>query len=130
MMQADELEIRRLIAAWIVATQDGDIDTVLSLMAPDVIFLVAGQPPMVGREAFATNLRALLGGHSIAAHGSVDEVLVDGDLAYSRTTLAVTVTPKAGGVGKTRRGATLSIWRRLGGQWLLTRDANLLGSPG
>ncbi len=133
MMQADELEIRRLIAAWISATQDGDVDTVLSLMAPDVVFLVAGQPPMAGRDAFATKLRALLGGHTISAHSEVDEVLVDGDMAYSRTTLAVTVKQKNGGGasggGMTRRGATLSIWRRLGGQWQLTRDANLLGGP-
>jgi ketosteroid isomerase-like protein len=34
-------------------TKAGDIDTVLSLMAGDVVFLVAGQPPMIGKARFA-----------------------------------------------------------------------------
>jgi hypothetical protein len=45
-MQSDEQEIRQLVATWMEATKAGDADTVLSLMADDVVFLVAGQPPM------------------------------------------------------------------------------------
>src|SRR5438105_4077320 len=52
-MQNDEQEIRQLVAAWIAATKAGDSETVLSLMAEDVVFLLPGQPPMIGRAAFA-----------------------------------------------------------------------------
>ena len=44
-MPSDEQEIRQLVATWIAATKVGDIETVLSLMAEDVVFLLPGRPP-------------------------------------------------------------------------------------
>jgi uncharacterized protein (TIGR02246 family) len=41
-MEADELEIRRVVATWMTATKAGHIETVLTLMADDVVFLIAG----------------------------------------------------------------------------------------
>jgi uncharacterized protein (TIGR02246 family) len=52
-MKSDEREIRQLVATWMTATKAGDIDAVLKLMTEDVVFLVAGQPPMIGKAAFA-----------------------------------------------------------------------------
>ena len=43
-MITDEQAIRDLVALWHRATAAGDVDTVLGLMADDVVFLVAGQP--------------------------------------------------------------------------------------
>ena len=51
-MNADEQAIRALVAEWHSATAAGDVDAVLQLMAEDVVFLVAGQPPMKGRSSF------------------------------------------------------------------------------
>lgn len=124
----DEQQVRDLIAAWLRETKAGNVDAVLDLMAPDVVFLVAGQPPMVGKDAFAASLRAVLGEHAIDSHSIVDEVAVAGDMAYSRTRLEVTVTSKHGGTPMRRSGHTLSIFRKIDGRWLLTRDANMLGS--
>ena len=45
-MQNDEQEIRDLVSTWMAATKAGDVDTVLSLMTDDVVFLVPGQPVM------------------------------------------------------------------------------------
>ena len=52
-MTPDEQEIRQLVVTWLEATKKGDIPTVLGLMAEDVVFLVPGQPPMIGRDSFA-----------------------------------------------------------------------------
>ena len=43
-MKSDEQEIRQLVAAWMAATKAGDIETVLGLMADDVVFLMPGRP--------------------------------------------------------------------------------------
>ncbi len=43
-MNTDEQAIRDLVGRWHTATAAGDGDTVLGLMAEDVVFLVAGQP--------------------------------------------------------------------------------------
>ncbi|MES2151709.1 MAG: SgcJ/EcaC family oxidoreductase [Pseudomonadota bacterium] len=125
----DALAIRELIATWLRATHEGDVDTVLGLMAPDVVFLAAGQAPMVGREAFAKGLRNLLRDHAIESAGTVEEVVVEGSMAYTRTSLAVTVSTLHGHTPVRRSGHTLSVWRKgSDGKWLLTRDANLLSA--
>jgi uncharacterized protein (TIGR02246 family) len=41
----DEDEIGRVIAPWQRATAEGDMDTILGLMADDAVFLAPGRPP-------------------------------------------------------------------------------------
>jgi uncharacterized protein (TIGR02246 family) len=128
-MHPDEQAIRDLIALWHRATAAGDVDTVLDLMADDVVFLVAGQPPMQGRAAFERGLRGLLAQHRIESTHAVREVGVDGNLAYSWAARAIRVVPHAGGgAPAARSGSTLSVLRRQAdGRWRMVRDANLLG---
>jgi uncharacterized protein (TIGR02246 family) len=126
-MNTDEQSISDLIALWHRATAAGDVDTVLSLMAEDAVFLVAGQPPMRGRDAFDRGLRGLLTQHRIESNGDVLEVEVSGSLAYCWTNLTVRVIALSGGDATVRAGSTLSIFRKeSNGSWVLTRDANLL----
>ena len=42
-MSDDERAIRDLIATWMKASEAGDVNTVMSLMADDVIFMVPGR---------------------------------------------------------------------------------------
>jgi len=123
----DEKQIRGLIDTWLRETRAGNVDAVLELMAPDVVFLVAGQPPMVGRDAFEASLRAVLREHAIESTSSVEEVSVSGDMAYCRTRLDVTIISRHGKTPMRRSGHTLSVFRKMDGRWLLTRDANMLG---
>ncbi len=130
-MSTDQEAIRQLIETWLRATREGDVDAVLALMGPDVVFLVAGQPPMEGREAFAHGLRGLLANGAIESTSEIDEITVSGDMAYCRTRLSVTVTSKHGKLPLQRTGHTLSILRKgSDGKWLLTRDANMLAAQG
>jgi uncharacterized protein (TIGR02246 family) len=130
-MNPDEEAIRASIDTWLRATRDGDVEAVLDLMTPDVIFQVPGQPPMQGRDAFEQALRGVLANHAIDTSSEIEEIVVAGDFAYSRTRLSVTITSKHGNLPMARTGSTLSIWRRCeDGTWRLSRDANLLGAPG
>jgi uncharacterized protein (TIGR02246 family) len=129
-MDTDELAIRELIDTWLRATRDGEVETVLELMTPDVVFLVAGQPAMRGREAFEQGLRGVLATHAIESSSEIEEIAVAGDFAYCRTRLSVTITSKHGNTPMQRTGHTLSILRKNAeGRWQLARDANLLGAP-
>jgi uncharacterized protein (TIGR02246 family) len=127
LMENDEREIRALVDTWLKATQAGDLDTVLRLMSDDVVFLVAGQPPMIGKAAFAAAATAQPGGERPRFEGSseIEELKVLGDCAFMRRKLSVTMTP-SGGRSVTRSGYTLSILQKHEGRWLLARDANLL----
>ena len=59
-MTADEQAIRNLVTLWHSATAAGDVDTVLGLIAEDVVFLVSGRPPMRGRGSFESGLRCFI----------------------------------------------------------------------
>ena len=54
-MTDDEQAIRELVSTWMKASEVGDINTVLSLMADDVIFMVPGRAPF-GKEQFSVTL--------------------------------------------------------------------------
>ena len=123
----DEEAIRNLIAEWHRATAAGDVESVLQLMSDDVVFLVAGKPPMEGSASFAEGLRRLLSTHSIVSSGEIQELVVSGDLAYTWTKLDVKIEAKSGGESTSRKGSALSILKKQSdGRWLLIRDANLL----
>jgi uncharacterized protein (TIGR02246 family) len=131
-MSEDEQAIRDLVARWHSATAAGDVDTVLGLMAEDVVFLVPGQAPMRGRSTFESDLRRLLATHRIESEGDIQEVQISGDLAYCWTMLAVRVVAPAGGDPVSRSGSALSILRKQSnGAWIVVRDPNLLAvTPG
>jgi uncharacterized protein (TIGR02246 family) len=126
-MDKDEQEIRTLVETWLQATREGNVDKVLDLMTEDVVFLVPGQPPMAGRQAFGASLRAVLGQHAVESTSEIDEIAVFGDVAYCRSRLQVTVTRKHDNLPMLRKGHALSILRRCAdGKWRLARDANMV----
>src|SRR5687768_14268854 len=126
-MQADEQEIRQLVSSWIAATKTGDVETVLSLMSEDVVFLVPGQRPM-RKTDFEAAARAQAGGDAPQFDGTseIQEIKVLGDWAFMWTRLTVVATPPGSAQSTTRAGHTLSILRKEGGRWVLARDANML----
>jgi uncharacterized protein (TIGR02246 family) len=126
-MQDDEQEIRQLVSTWMAATRAGDIETILSLMADDVVFLVPGQPVM--RKAdFAVAAQAQAGQDAPKFDGSseIQEIRILGDWAFMWARLTVVATPPGGAPAMTRAGHTLSIFKKHGGKWVLARDANML----
>jgi uncharacterized protein (TIGR02246 family) len=127
-MQNDEQEIGNLVSTWMAATKAGDIETVLSLMAEDVVFLVAGQSPMIGKSTFSAAAKTLSDDEAPQFDGTseIQEIKVLGDWAYMWTKLAVVVTPPGGAPSIARAGHTLSILRKEIGKWVLARDANML----
>ncbi|HEX2256674.1 MAG TPA: SgcJ/EcaC family oxidoreductase [Afifellaceae bacterium] len=124
-MTEDECAIRHLVETWMAATKAGDLQTVLSLMADDVVFLVPGREPF-GKEAFQAASEGL---QDVRFEGKSDirEINVLGDWAYMRSFLEVTMTPPDGGNSVRRSGYTLTILRKeADGRWVIAQDANLL----
>src|SRR5438046_3469174 len=107
----EKQKVREVIHTWLRATAEGDLEWVLSLMAEDVVFLLPGQPPMIGRAAFAAAAQAQSGQEPPQFEGTseIQEIRVCGDWAYMWTRLTVVVTPPGGAQPITRAGHTLSI---------------------
>ena len=125
-MPNDEQQIRDLIATWHTASAKAEWGVLVPLMAADVVFLLPGQPPMRGREAFLAAVRNVQRGQ-IEARATVQEIQIAGNLAYCWTQLSVTMAQRRGHQSETRSGHTLSIFRKSpDGSWVLFRDANML----
>jgi uncharacterized protein (TIGR02246 family) len=128
-MSADngEQQIRESILTWISATAEGDLDRVLGLMAEDVVFLSAGQPPLRGRDAFESASRSMAGKMRFEGQPDIQEIHVAGDYAFCWTRLHVTATPRDEGLPIRRAGDVFSVFRKeQDGRWRLFRDAHML----
>jgi uncharacterized protein (TIGR02246 family) len=123
-MTEDERAIRAVVDTWFAATKAGDVETVLSLMTDDVVFMVPGQEPF-GKSEFAAASKGMA---NVAIDGASEivELRVLGKWAYLRNHIDLTVRPP-GGAPVRRSGYTLTIFRKEpDGRWRLARDANLL----
>ena len=123
-MTDDERAIRDLVGTWMKASEAGDLNTVLSLMADDVIFMAPGREPF-GKEEFRAASETM---KKVRLTGTSDirELKVLGDWAYTRNYIEISVTPP-NGTAMQRRGYALSILRKQSdGTWVIWRDANLV----
>ena len=126
-IEQDKQEIQNVITTWIKASAENDLDTVLSLIAEDVTFLLPGQPPMRGRAAFAAASKSMEGKMRIEGRPEIQEITIAGNYAFCWNHLSITVTPLPAGKPMHRAGNILSVFRREpNGRWVLFRDANML----
>jgi uncharacterized protein (TIGR02246 family) len=125
-MGPDERAIRELHSAWIDAVNAGDLARLLSLMADDVVFLNPGQPPL-GRDGFPHGFSTAHQQARINCVSALEEVVVVGEVAYTRARDSLSVTPRAGGEAMRLAGHRLTVYRKQpDGRWLLARDAHTL----
>ena len=123
-MTDDERAIRQVVDTWMAASKTGDLETVLSLMTNDVIFMVPGQEPF-GKEAFAAASKGT-GSMQIEGSSEILELRVLDDWAFIRSRIEIAVTPPSGNPVR-RSGYTLTLMRKeADGHWRLARDANLM----
>jgi len=126
-MTDDERAIRELVNTWMSASKAGDTQTVLSLMADDVVFMVPGQGPF-GKAAFAA-ASAAQPGMSIEGKADIVELQVFGEWAFIRNHIEIAVTPPGASQPVQRAGYTLTLLRKnADGRWQLARDANLVAA--
>ena len=123
-MTDDERAIRGVVEQWLAASRARDLDTLLSLMTDDVIFMVPDSKPF-GKERFAANA-VTMKDVKVDAAGTIEELQVLGDWAYLRNFVEVSITLPNGVISR-HSGYTLTILRRQpDGRWQLARDANLV----
>jgi uncharacterized protein (TIGR02246 family) len=123
-MTDDERAIRAVVDRWFTATKSGDLETVLSLMADDAVFMVPGKEPF-GKTEFAAASKGMAN-VTMDGKSEIAELRVLGEWAYLRNHIDLTVTQPSGERMR-KSGYTLTIFRKEpDGRWRLARDANML----
>ena len=128
-MGSDEQAIREWHSTWIDAVNAGDLVRLLTMMADDVVFLNSGRAP-ISRDGFSAVFSAAHEQAQISCSSELEEVVVVGEVAYTRSRDSLSVTPLACGEAKQLAGHRITIWRKQpappDGRWLLARDAHTL----
>jgi uncharacterized protein (TIGR02246 family) len=125
-MRTDEREIHDVHSRWIDAVNAGDLARLLTLMTDDVVFLNPGQAPF-GRDGFSLAFSAAHQQAVVRCISELEEVVVVGEVAYTRSQDALSVTRRGGGEATQLAGYRITIYRRQpDGRWLLARDAHTL----
>ena len=122
--------LRRLEAA----ENTGDAESIISMMADDMVLMVPNEPMYEGQAACAEFLRGMLAWMMEALDRHIDyvsaEIGVLGDHAFDRGTFAFTATPKAGGDTVHAQGKYFWLYARDGnGSWKLSRGIVSLDDP-
>ena len=125
-MGSDERAIREMHTAWIDAVNAGGLDRLLALITDDVVFLNPGRSAF-GRDGFCANFSAAHEQVRIRCISELEEVVVVGEVAYTRSRDSLSAIPIAGGESQQLTGHRITVWRKQpDGRWLLARDANVL----
>ncbi len=123
---SDDQAIHAVHSAWIDAVNAGDLGRLLTLMADDAVFLTPGQA-LFRREGFSSAFSAADQNIWIRCVSELEEVVVVGEVAYTRSRDALSVTRRAGGEAAQLAGHRITVYRKQpDGRWLLARDAHTL----
>jgi uncharacterized protein (TIGR02246 family) len=127
-METDEQKIREVHSIWIKAVNARDLTRLLTLMMDDAVFLNPGGAPL-NREGLSSKFTAAHQELLINCSSELEEVVVVGEVAYTRSHEALSVTPRAGGEATYLAGYRLTVYRKQSdGRWLLARDAHTLAA--
>ena len=125
-MGPDDRAIREVHSTWIDAVNAGDLGRLLPLMADDVVFLGPGRAP-VGRDGFSATFSAAHQRVRVRCSSALEEVVLVGDVAYTRSRDTLSVSPHAGGEAAQLAGHRITVYRKQpDGRWLLARDVHTL----
>ena len=124
--EADRNAILALVENYHRATRAKDVDTILELVAEDVVFLPSSSPPIKGREEVEKMYRAFFPVYrEIKQEADIEELQVAGDWAFLWGTDQLRLMPESGETEIQMKGKGLSILKRQSdGPWRFWRGIN------
>jgi ketosteroid isomerase-like protein len=119
-----EATARRAHQNYVDAINSNNLDSLMGMLTNDVVFLSAGAPAMVGKDA----VRPWLAGYYTAYRTHWDKpvqvFVISGEWAFERYSYVSTDTARAGGAVVRSTGWGLLVYHRdPDGKWRVARDA-------
>lgn len=119
--------IERVIQRFIAAYDAGDVAAVVDCYDPALVKLRAGAPPG-SRADVERRLREAFAAFSGSVGAVVDEIVVSGDIAFTRGSFTVTLTSRKTDARQQIARRYVEIWRRVDGRWLVFRTMDNEGA--
>ena len=120
--------IESAIEAFAAAYAAGDLTAVMAYYDDDLVKLRHGAEPETKIDT-ARRIAAVFSRFKTRVDVENVEIEISGELAFTRGTFALTLTPKAGGGTQRFVRRYLEIWRKRDGQWRVARTMDNAGEP-
>ncbi len=117
----DQAAIKSLLFAYRDALNASSVDQVMPLYTPDGVFMPTGFPTAVGTEQVKGAYAGVFSMIKLNIEFFIDEIEVDGDHAFARTTSRGTTLVHAAGENVPEENRELFVLRRDGGGWKIAQ---------
>ncbi len=94
---------------------------IVGLYTSDGVFMPSGAPTAVGTDELRVAYDKVFAAIKLAVKFEIDEIAVQGDIAFARTVSRGNVTILANGVTQPEENRELFILRRVSGAWYIAR---------
>jgi ketosteroid isomerase-like protein len=116
-------ELGKLRTQWAADLHAKRLDSILSLYAPDAVFLSSGHSRVTGSGDLRDLMKNIMGLVTSDLHFHSINLESSGNLAYDSGEYDETLTPTAGGPDKRIKGSYVMIWKhRADGQWRIVQQ--------
>ena len=119
----DVTAIAQAIRGFVAAYNGGDLEAVLAYYTDDLIKTRQGRA-VERKPETAARIADVFSRFKSKVDVDNQEIVVDGDLAFTRGIFTVSLVPKAGGEELSFTRRYLEIWRKEKGRWLVARTVD------
>lgn len=117
-VKADINAINDLYKKATLALSTGDSELYLSIFTEDAVIMAPDAPAINGKANLQPIIEGLIGMFDLDLPYTAEEVKVNGDKAFARSSFLYSMTPKEGGETITRSGKEIDILKRQAdGSW-------------
>jgi uncharacterized protein (TIGR02246 family) len=118
---AEKSAIEKLLYAYRDALNASDVSKVLPLYTDDGIFMPSNAPSAIGQEQVKASYEFVFKSIQLSIEFYIDEVVVNGDYAFARTTSRGTTLIHASGQTVAEENRELFVLQKVNGQWKIAR---------
>ncbi len=117
----EKLAIEKLLFSYRDALNSSDVNKVLPLYTNDGVFMPSNAPSAIGQEQVKVSYEFVFSQIRLNIEFYVDEIVVNGDYAFARTTSKGKTLIRANGETVPEENRELFVLQKTNGQWKISR---------
>ena len=118
---SEKLKIKNVLFSYRDALNASDVSKVLSLYTEDGIFMPSGAPTAIGTEQVKGTYEFVFSNIRLSIEFYIDEIIVNGDYAFARTTSKGSTLIHATGETVPEENRELFVLQKENGSWKIDR---------
>lgn len=117
----EKTAIEKLLFSYRDALNVSDVNKVLPLYTADGVFMPSNAPSAIGQEQVKASYEFVFKTIQLKIEFFIDEIVINGDYAFARTTSKGTTLIHANGQTVPEENRELFVLQKVSGQWKISR---------